>query len=111
MKPKGREPQPASLFEWAFAPERDAELVGDALPPSQPTPWALRRGNVARVARCHSTSSLWPIIASVDRNLRRSYPPGYLPYDFFAIALCQATAVKGGEIMYHLGGRALRCGV
>ena len=45
VKPKGREPQPAStsLFEWAFAPERDAELVGDALPPSQPTPWAAAR--------------------------------------------------------------------
>ena len=23
----------------------------------------------------------------------------------------RATGVKGGEIMYHLGGRALRCGV
>ena len=25
--------------------------------------------------------------------------------------ICKVVDVKGGEIMYHLGGRALRCGV
>ena len=40
------------------------------------------------------------------RELKRAYG-----FDEVSIVPGQVTIVKGGEIMYHLGGRALRCGV
>ena len=44
-----------------------------------------------------------------DQNVAMCAPEGLLPE-----TECRSIAkscVKGGEIMYHLGGRALRCGV